>query len=120
MIFDYCVPQSSEYDLQGDLLHIIRHIETECSIRHSDFDQLYINSGYRSPEYEKSHGRDGSSAHCLGKAVDIRCSRNDLRYTIVKSALQQGINRIGIYKNFIHLDTANSKDKKSPTVIWYG
>lgn len=120
MIFEFCSPPCCQNDLQGDLLDILNRIEINCQMRHSDFDQLYINSAYRSPDYEKRHGRDGTSAHCLSKAVDISCKRNDLRYTIVKSALQLGINRIGIYKNYIHLDTANFKDKKSPCVIWYG
>ena len=34
---------------------------------------LVINSAYRSKEYEREKGRDGTSAHCAGLAVDIRC-----------------------------------------------
>lgn len=120
MDFSKCVPQSNEYDLNGPLLHILRNMEVAMSMSFDDFEELKINSGYRSPEYEVRHGRSGESAHCLGKAVDIHCTNNRHRYFIIKFALQNGINRIGVYKNFIHLDTAISKDGKSTHTIWYG
>lgn len=120
MDFTKCIPQSSEYDLQGSLLHILRELETTLSLCYDDFEELKINSAYRTAEYEKRHGRDGSSSHCLGKAVDIHCTNNKHRYHIIKFALQKGINRIGIYKTFIHLDTAIYMDGKSTHIIWYG
>lgn len=63
-----------------------------------------INSAFRTKEYEKEHGRDGSSAHCFGLAVDIRCNDSRNRYKIVKAAIAAGFNRIGIGNGFIHLD----------------
>lgn len=120
MDFSKCIPVSSEYDLNGPLLHILRNLEVSMSLSFDDFEELKINSAYRSPEYEKRMGRNGSSSHCLGKAVDIHCINNRHRYHIVKFALQNGINRIGIYKNFIHLDCAIHKDGKTPNIIWYG
>ena len=119
MDFSKCVPQSSEYDLDGPFLHILRELEVTLSLCFHT-DDLRVNSAFRTPEYEKRHGRDGSSAHCLGKAVDIHCTDNKLRHHIVKFALSKGINRIGIYKTFINLDMAGVKDGKSPHVIWYG
>lgn len=120
MDFSKCIPKSSEYDLNGPLLHIIRELEVTMSLEFNNFTELRINSAYRSQEHEKKNGRSGSSAHCLGKAVDIHCTRNDYRYHIIKFALQKGINRIGVYKNFIHLDTAIHKDGKTTKIIWYG
>lgn len=114
MDFSKCVPKSDEYHLDTLLLSILDEIE-ECTGQ-----ELKINSAYRSQDYEVRHQRNGSSAHCLGKAVDIGCYSSRMRYEIVKIALQKGINRIGIYKTFIHLDVATAKDGKCTNVIWYG
>lgn len=70
-----------------------------------------INSAYRTPEYELKHGRTGSSTHCLGRAVDIRCSDSVSRLIIVKSLLRAGFRRIGIAKTFIHVDDDISREK---------
>lgn len=75
-----------------------------------------INSAYRSVSYERKHGRSGSSAHCLGLAVDIRCVDSLSRYRIIHALLAVGFKRIGIYSRFIHVDIADSS-KPSPVVF---
>lgn len=114
MNFANCTPKSDRSKLDTLLLSVLDEIE-ECTGQ-----DLVINSAYRSQAYEIDKKRNGSSSHCLGKAVDIACYTSGMRYNIVKLALQKGINRIGIYKTFIHLDVATSKDGKSTNVIWYG
>lgn len=76
---------------------------------------LVLNSAYRSREYEKSKGRTGTSAHCEGKAVDIRCNTSANRYRIVRAALECGIKRIGIGATFVHLDTSETH---AQDVMW--
>lgn len=73
-----------------------------------------INSAYRSKEYEISKGRAGTSSHCKGLAVDIRCFDDLTRLSIIKSLLRAGFRRIGIAKTFIHVDS----DKSKPQCIW--
>lgn len=73
-----------------------------------------INSAFRSKEYELQKGRTGSSSHCKGVAVDLRCSCSSCRFAIVSAAIATNIHRIGIGKNFIHLDDDDSK----PSGIW--
>lgn len=114
MDFSKCIPQSDRYQLDSLLLSVLDEIE-ECTGR-----ELHINSAFRSVNHEVQRGRKGDSAHTLGKAVDIYCYDNKQRYDIVKIALQKGINRIGIYKTFVHLDTATSKDGKTTYIIWHG
>lgn len=114
MDFSKCTPKSDRYELDTLLLSILDEVE-ECIGQ-----ELRINSAYRSQDYETRMRRNGSSAHCLGKAVDIACYSSGLRHQIIKIALQKGINRIGIYKTFVHLDVATAKDGKSTNVIWYG
>lgn len=114
MNFKNCVPKSDRYELDTLLLSILDEIEETTGI------ELYINSGFRPVIYEVQKGRTGRSAHTLGKAVDIACYNSQMRYDIIKIALQKGINRIGVYKTFIHLDCATAKDGKNTCVIWYG
>lgn len=115
MDFSRCIPKSDRYDLDSSLLDILECLETIPVI-----GELKINSAYRSQDYEVRMGRKGDSAHCLGKAVDIACYDSRVRYHIIKTALQRGVSRIGVYKTFIHLDVATAKDGKNTQVIWHG
>lgn len=63
-----------------------------------------INSAFRSKEYELSKGREGTSAHCFGMAVDIKCTDVSTRFRIVSAAIEVGFTRIGIADSYIHLD----------------
>lgn len=65
---------------------------------------VILNSAYRSVEHELSKGRSGKSAHTLGRAFDIRCLNSADRFRLVYAALAVGFHRIGIGKNFIHVD----------------
>lgn len=76
---------------------------------------LVLNCAYRSVEYDKSKGRSGNSAHTRGVAVDIRCNSSATRHKIICAAITNGITRIGIGKNFIHLD---ADDSLPQNVIW--
>lgn len=114
MNFKHCAPKSNSLQLDPLLIDILVKIEANLG------ENLQINSAFRSVSYEVSKGRPGTSAHCLGKAVDIYCYSDAFRYQIVKMALQFGVNRIGIYKSFIHLDVASHKDGKTTQVIWHG
>lgn len=69
---------------------------------------LVLNCAYRSVAYEKKKGRSGNSAHTRGLAVDIRCNTSANRYKIIRAALECGINRIGVGKTFVHLDSDTS------------
>ena len=120
MDFNNCVPSCSEYELDGTFLHFLRNLEISLRLSFDSFDELHITSAFRSRDYEKRMGRRGNSAHCLGKAVDVFCENNSHRHHIISYALRNGVNRIGIYKNFIHLDMATYKDGKCEFVIWYG
>lgn len=76
---------------------------------------VVLNSAYRTVYSEKDHGRTGTSAHCLGRAFDIKCSNSSYRYDLVKCALSVGFHRIGIGERFVHVDDSPIH---SPNVIW--
>ena len=63
-----------------------------------------------------SKGRDGTSSHTKGLAIDLKVQDSVTRYKIINSLLSVGLNRIGIGKNFIHVDM--DKEKAS-NVIWH-
>lgn len=75
-----------------------------------------LNCAYRSRAWDLSKGRTGNSAHCVGKAVDIRCNTSANRMKIVQGLLAAGFTRIGIGKTFVHAD---SDETKPQGVIWH-
>jgi zinc D-Ala-D-Ala carboxypeptidase len=80
-----------------------------------------ITSGYRCEEYNEKLRQKGlkaskNSSHLKGVAADIAVKNSGDRYKIIQSALRVGFTRIGIGKNFIHLDT---DENKSQDVIWH-
>ena len=79
-----------------------------------------ITSGCRCEKHNKAIGGKPNSSHlstvdkeCF--AADIRCRNSYERALIIKSAVLAGFNRIGIGKDFIHLD--HDLDKDQP-LIW--
>lgn len=92
-------------------------------LRHVCGFPFTITSGYRTPAHNQSL-KDGGrksvddSAHTKGFAADIATDSSWARITIVKTALDLGINRIGVGKNFVHVDVDPEKPKD---VMWlYG
>jgi zinc D-Ala-D-Ala carboxypeptidase len=76
---------------------------------------LIITSGYRSPEHNKQVGGALNSPHLRGLAVDIRCADSVFRLKLIRELLISGFTRIGIAKNFVHVDIC---DKPVSECIW--
>jgi uncharacterized protein YcbK (DUF882 family) len=74
-----------------------------------------ITSGYRSPEHNAKVGGVPNSSHTLGHACDIYAPTSRQKYIIINALLQAGFDRIGVAKNFIHVDDDPSKNEE---VIW--
>jgi len=100
-----------------------------CKQNHMDFDFLdmlitartfadipfIINSGWRCEKHNKSVGGKKSSAHLIGKAVDISAPDSRSRFWIVYGLINADFRRIGIGKDFIHVDSDHNKDAE---VLW--
>ena len=72
-----------------------------------------INSGYRTLEHHEEIYRQlgkppTNSAHLRGLAADIATPTNQSRFKILNALFKVGFNRIGIGKNFIHVDDDKS------------
>jgi len=75
-----------------------------------------VNSACRCDEHNHNVGGSKTSSHPKGFAVDIKVTSSINRMKILTALLKVGFKRIGIYKNFIHVDN----DKSKPlNVIWY-
>ena len=72
-----------------------------------------ITSGYRTPKHNTSinGSRSWSHMNIPCNACDIATPNSSIRYKIITSLLDVGINRIGIGKNFIHCDTDTNKSQ---------
>jgi uncharacterized protein YcbK (DUF882 family) len=87
----------------------VRQIEEEVG------EELTVTSGYRCKKHNEEVGGSPTSSHMKGLAVDLACGNSRLRYRVVGAAIRLGVTRIGIGKNYIHLDIDR---QKAPRVIW--
>ena len=74
-----------------------------------------ITSGYRCPKHNKEVGGVPDSAHVKGFAADIKCTNSRNRFLIIDALIKTRFNRLGIGKDFIHVDCDIDKDSN---VIW--
>ena len=75
-----------------------------------------ITSGYRCQKHNAEVGGMPNSLHLTGRAADIEVSQSHDRFVILKSLLNVGFNRVGIGRDFIHVDSGgNGKDE---CVVW--
>ena len=79
------------------LLQLIRNIKKA---------PIQINSGYRTPSWNKKCGGASNSYHLYGRAFDISCGDARELCTIANSI---GIKGIILYNSFIHIDTRESE-----------
>mgnify|MGYP001563404707 CR=1 FL=1 len=78
-----------------------------------------VNSGFRCADNQNDLIARGlsepTSSHPKGLAVDVKAIDSDARFRIVDAAPKAGITRIGIAKDFIHLDIDQDKPQN---LIW--
>lgn len=67
-------------------------------------EDLIITSGYRCPTHNAAIGGAPDSRHILGLAVDIAMDNGPKRWLLIKLAMMNGMNGIGIGRTFVHLD----------------
>lgn len=72
-----------------------------------------INSAYRCKKHNKSVGGANYSKHLYGQAADIRVE-GIKPLKVAQYAESIGIKGIGLYSNFVHIDTRSNK------YFWYG
>ena len=86
-------------------LKLINYLEL---IRDNFNKPVHVNSGYRTETYNRKIGGATKSQHLLGKAADISISGID-PIEICRFAEELGMNGIGLYNNFAHVDVRDNK-----------
>lgn len=76
---------------------------------------LIITSGYRCHKHNAAVLGDPNSGHIKGLAADIVCRLGNLRYKIIKSAMDHFIRKIKIYPDHIHLERSLMPDSE----LWF-
>lgn len=78
-----------------------------------------ITSGCRCENHNRKEGGSETSSHLANEkpstAWDLRVNTSFERFMILRGLIDAGFTRLGIAKNFIHVD--NDKDK-APCVTW--
>ncbi len=79
---------------------------------------LTVTSGYRHPEHNEAVGGVENSEHTYDPAegVDVLCKRSVTRFKMVKWCLENGITRLGIGREFVHIGIGEDKPQE---VIWH-
>lgn len=103
-------PCCGENMMDPRLIHRVETIEEEIN------QSLTVTSGYRCKKHNEKEGGSETSSHLKGLAVDLACPASRPRFKIISAAIRLGITRIGIGKNFLHLDIDRQKD---PEVMWF-
>lgn len=107
--FERCTPACSIDSMDASFLCTLDKLRERLG------KPIILTSAYRTKFYEKSKGRSGTSSHCKGLAVDIRCDSSLYRHLLISAILDVIPSaRIGIYPTFVHLDV----DTDKPCVIW--
>jgi len=106
---EFKCPCCDKVKVSGWLIHLLN------KVRESFGKPMVINSGYRCKKHNGKVGGKENSAHRRGTAADIKCTNSIDRFLIIKYALEAGYKRIGVSKDFIHLDV----DEELPrNVFW--
>lgn len=74
-----------------------------------------VTSGFRCSDHNQAVGGKPYSDHITGRGTDIVAKSGRDRFLIVNAAINAGITRIGIAKDFIHLGDGKENPKR---VIW--
>lgn len=70
---------------------------------------LVIKSGLRCEAHNKAVGGEANSSHMTGWAADIACAGNVDRYFLHLALMMGGFTRIGVDKQYLHVDCDPAK-----------
>ena len=98
-------------NINNDLLNKLQAMRTIAGM------PVTINSAVRCKAHNKAVGGSETSSHIHGEAADISAQNDAQRGVMIPAAAKAGFTRIGIAKDFIHVDV--TKEKNSPRIWLY-
>lgn len=99
----------------AELLPNVQRLAAQLQILRDHLgESIHINSGYRSPEYNKKVGGKKASQHLLAKAADITVKSKTPKQlaAIIEKLISEGklkFGGMGVYPGFVHVDIRNGK-----------
>lgn len=106
---EFSCPDCGENGIKDELIDVLDRIRDKVDM------PMIITSGWRCKKHNAEVGGKPSSAHLTGEAADVACEFDRTRYLLIKAALEEGIKRIGVGKDFLHFDISTSLPGR---VIW--
>lgn len=112
--FDDKSVKGSWINMSRDFLQLLDKIRGEAQV------SMVITSAYRTEAtnnriYKEMGKPPIKSSHLKGLAVDVKATDSNTRQKILTAAIKNGITRVGIGRDFLHLDVDSSK----PDAIWH-
>ena len=102
-------------DLPGSGSKMCKCFLQICDKIRADYGKpLRVNSGYRTVYHNDKLNAKNTSSHLIGKAADFSCKNSEDRIALLNAIYKNGINRVGIADNFLHIDSDNTK----PAACW--
>lgn len=99
-----CTDGSDPIFIDTDLVDVLQKIRSHFG------KAIIINSAYRTPTKNKAVGGKIYSQHLYGRAADIRSNNiPPKKLAAYAEKLMPNKGGIGIYKNFVHIDTRSTK-----------
>lgn len=95
------------YAMEPNFIALLQNAREDAGV------SFNITSGYRCPLHEESIKRPTSS-HTRGLAADIATPNSQVRHDILKALLRY-FSRIGIGKDFLHVDADHNQPAE---VVW--
>lgn len=108
---EFCCPCCGEHRISKNLVDRLDFSREISGI------PMRVTSGYRCKQYNRKVGGKPRSSHLDGTASDIFCPSGSIKATFLASFFESGIKRVGIYKNFIHVDVS---EKLPSPMVWIG
>ena len=105
----YFKPEEFACKCCGATVYDIWLVELLDNVRERFGKPMIITSGYRCPTHNGLVGGKPNSAHTKGVAVDIACDNSVDRFNLIRLFIDEGVDRIGIAKDFIHVDVDGTK-----------
>lgn len=102
-------PGTGSANMKMEFVAALDEVRTACGF------PLKVNSGFRTPEHNRSVGGVPDSAHVRGYAADIHAVTSRHRFAIVMAAMACGIKRVGVADTFVHLDMDPSRPER---MLW--
>jgi len=85
-------------DMEPNLLAMIDEARDSCGV------PFVITSAIRCGRHNLQVGGSSTSSHLSGLALDIKCDASFNRFKMIEALIGAGFKRIGIAKDFIHVD----------------